>query len=163
MPSRGRWLIRFDMRLGVICLRPRLLSKLARVIKTQRNFFTEYEEKSRKGKKRRNHWLRTEGARWTREGKKDRRKLVSHVLWWLLADTHTDTHTLKNTNYQSVKATTTTAAAGRPFCLPLSKLQVKLTITSHSRYDSLPYASIQSLCFLACLEWMYVVLACFYY
>lgn len=46
MPSRGWRLIRFDMRLSVICLWPGLLSKLAGIIKREEVIFLKREEKA---------------------------------------------------------------------------------------------------------------------
>lgn len=82
MPSRGWRLIRFDMRLSVICLWPGLLSKLAGIIKREEVMFKERGDTSVQ--------MKTEVG-----GQREERNIeaypVSCLLW----------RPLPNTNHQS--------------------------------------------------------------
>ena len=87
MPSRGWRLIRFDMRLSVICLWPGLLSKLAGIIKREEVIFLKREEKA-------SEQMKTEVG-----GQREERKIEADPVSCLLR------RPLPHTNHQSANNT----------------------------------------------------------
>lgn len=98
MPSRGWRLIRFDMRLSVICLWPGLLSKLAGIIKREEVIFKEGGETSEQ--------MKTEVG-----GQREERKIEAYIPCRVSCGALCRTQTI---NLQ-------TTTARQPFCLQSSK------------------------------------------
>lgn len=107
MPSRGWRLIRFDMRLSVICLWPGLLSKLAGIIKREEVIFKEGGETSEQ--------MKTEVG-----GQREERKIEAYIPCRVSCGALCRTQTI---NLQ-------TTTARQPFCLQSSKAITTLKNTA---------------------------------